>query len=238
MQNRIYIGFDLRMPIAYCVAAKSAREASSKPLDIRPLVLPHLQAMGLYTRPTSRKDGLLFDEISQAPMSTEFALSRFLVPHLSNFNGWSIFCDSDFMFRSDIQRVFELADPEKAVMVVKHKYAGWTGTKMDRQAQTAYERKNWSSFILFNCAHKSNKWLTPENVNAAKGLFLHGFRWLDDNEIGELDTSWNWLEGHGDLEIAPDAVHFTRGLPDMAGYEFVPYAEEWKQHVKELKTCK
>ena len=30
------------------------------------------------------------------------------------------------------------------------------------------------------------------------------------------------------MELNPKAVHFTRGTPDMPGYENVPYADEWR----------
>ena len=33
--------------------------------------------------------------------STEFTYTRFLVPALTNFNGWAIFCDCDFIFFRD-----------------------------------------------------------------------------------------------------------------------------------------
>ena len=66
---------------------------------------------------------------------------------------------------------------------------------MDGQKQTIYPRKNWSSFILFNCSHPSNKKLSVELVNSETGAFLHQFKWLNDNEIGSLDERWNWLEG-------------------------------------------
>lgn len=228
---KVFIGGDPRFQKAFDVAMVSmlANTPCTK-ISIDSLDLKDLRQRGLYYRPTSVKDGLLHDDISASPMSTEFAISRFLVPHLSGFKGWSLFCDSDFLFRSDIQKVFAQADDKYAVMCVHHKYAPPEGIKMDGQAQTNYARKNWSSFMLFNNAHPMNQFLSVENVNKTTGRDLHRFCWLLDSQIGKLDESWNWLEGHSNPEIVPDAVHFTRGTPDIHGYEDVPYAQEWRDY--------
>ena len=65
-------------------------------------------------------------------------------------------------------------------------------------------------------------------INTWTGRQLHGFGWLTDDLIGKLPPEWNWLEGHSSMELNPKAVHFTRGTPDMPGYENVPYADEWR----------
>lgn len=224
-----YIGFDLRMPDAYMVAARSMRDRCDGIVMIRPLLLPHLRALGQYSRKTIINDGVMWDVVSDAPMSTEFAISRFLIPALENYKGFSIFCDSDFMFRESVDKLIAECDPRHAVSCVKHDYSPTAAVKMDGQIQTSYPRKNWSSLMVFNNAHPSNKWLTVENVNEATGRDLHRFCWLRDDEIGSLDPAWNWLEGHSGLDISPKAVHYTRGTPDMAGYENAPYADEWRR---------
>ena len=48
--------------------------------------------------------------ISDAPMSTEFSISRFLVPALAK-EGWALFLDADMLARANLMRLFELADP-------------------------------------------------------------------------------------------------------------------------------
>jgi hypothetical protein len=239
VKNRIFIGYDQKMPLAYAVANRSLVEKSTLAAEIEPLLLPQLSALGYYTRPTSIRSGNMFDNISEAPMSTDFAISRFLVPALSNFWGWSLFCDSDFMFMSDIKKIFEMKDPKYAVMCVKHNYNAQEGVKMQGQAQTAYPRKNWSSFMLFNNAHPANRFLSCANVNKYTGRDLHRFCWLPDDLIGSIDESWNWLEGHSSEEITPDAIHYTRGTPDMVGYESVKYADQWRAYALEFKgICK
>ena len=100
---------------------------------------------------------------------------------------------------------------------------------MDGQQQTIYPRKNWSSLIIYNCAHPSNKKLDIETVNSQPGSYLHQFKWLKDNEIGDIDERWNWLEGWTSQHNKgqPFAVHFTRGGPWFNEWQDVEYAEEW-----------
>jgi len=234
MVPKLYVGFDVRMPDAYMVAARSAVDKCSIPLQVEPLVLPHLRACRAYTRTTLNNGGVMWDEISDAPMSTQFAISRFLIPMLSGFKGQALFCDNDFLFRFDPAELFTEEAKKYAVMVVKHQYEPTDSLKMDGQLQTTYARKNWSSFIVWNCDHPANSWLTVDNVNKTTGRDLHRFCWLQDEEIGELHPEWNWLEGHSSAEINPKAVHYTRGTPDMPGHENTPYSEEWWQTLRSI----
>lgn len=227
MQPKIFVGYDSRFPLAYAVTVRSLLLNGAKEHQIMPLLLPHLTAAGIYDRPSSFKNGEMFDDISGAPMSTEFAISRFLIPSLCNFRGWAMFCDSDFLFRGDVRELFDLADDNCAVMCVQHDYEPPEGKKMDGQTQTRYARKNWSSMMLINCEHPANKGLKAETVNSLPGRDLHAFRWLDDSLIGALDPEWNWLEGHTPDTVKPKAVHFTRGTPDLPGFAKIPFADEW-----------
>ncbi len=165
-------------------------------------------------------------------MSTGHAIARFLVPALCHFEGWALFTDGDVLFRADVGQLFAAADPEKAVQVVQHQHAPTHAEKMDGQIQTRYLRKNWSSVLLFQCAHRANQALTIELVNTVPGRDLHRFCWLSDDLIGSLDPRWNWLAGHSSSTIDPALVHFTEGVPDMAGYEHQPYSDEWYAYAK------
>lgn len=100
---------------------------------------------------------------------------------------------------------------------------------MDQRAQTLYPRKNWSSLVLYNCGHPSNATLTPALANSETGSFLHRFQWLDDDEIGALPESWNWLEGWSEKPAkgAPSAVHYTRGGPWFEEWQDVDFADLW-----------
>ena len=235
MKRTIWVGFDPREAAGFAVTRASIERRLITPLRVRGLVLSDLRAKGLYTRPTSIRDGRLWDEISGAPMATEFAVSRFLVPHLAG-GGWALFMDCDMLVRTNLENLFSRLDPSKAVMVVKHDHRPAEGLKMDGQVQTAYARKNWSSVCAFNASHPANAALTPEIVNTLPGRDLHRFCWLEDDLIGELDTAWNWLAGHSDPEIDPEIVHFTEGTPDMPGYADQPYADEWRYELGRWAT--
>jgi lipopolysaccharide biosynthesis glycosyltransferase len=229
-KRTVWIGFDPREATAFAVARYSLERRARTPIKARGLVLDYLRAQGLYTRPTSHREGRLWDDISEAPCSTEFSISRFLVKELAQ-SGWALFADCDMLFRTDITQLFDQCDSDKAVMVVKHQYDPPEGIKMDGQLQLRYQRKNWSSIMLVNCDHPANKALTVEMVNTLPGRELHRFCWLQDDEIGELDASWNYLVGHTDPEIEPDIVHFTEGIPTMPGYESCDYADEWREEL-------
>lgn len=229
----IWIGYDPREAEAFAVCRESIRAKMTMQIPIRGIVLDALREQGLYKRPTELRPSaadkpVLWDVISDAPMSTEFAVSRFLVPRLAGNRGWALFMDCDMYARTNFARLFDLCESDKAVMCVKHNYQPKNSVKMDGQMQTLYARKNWSSFMIFNLEHPANKALTVEMVNTLPGRDLHRFCWLDDDEIGELDPEWNFLIGHSDQRINPKVVHFTEGGPWMAGFENVPYADEWR----------
>lgn len=221
----VFIGYDRREARAYQVAVKSLTEHASRPVRVQPILESHVRGLGLYTRPHEVRNGALYDPISAAGMSTQFAVTRFLVPHLVD-DGWALFADVDFLFRADIADLFELADPKYAVMVVKHDHAPTAQRKMDNQIQTVYPRKNWSSLVLWNCGHPAHEALTLEKVNGLPGRDLHAFCWLADDLIGSIPKEWNWLCGDMDDPGDVKAVHYTNGTPDMLGTT-MPYSDQW-----------
>jgi hypothetical protein len=131
-----------------------------------------------------------------------------------------------------VHDLFAMADPSKAVMCVQHpNYVPAETTKMDGQMQTLYARKNWSSVVLFNGSHPSNRALTLDLINTVPGRDLHRFCWLKDEEIGALPLEWNWLAGVSEIIDDPKLVHFTLGTPNMPGYDDGVYADEWRQEL-------
>ncbi len=232
---QIFIGFDGREAVASAVLAHSIQRRARRPVAITDLALAPLRAAGLYGRPTERRDGRLFDTLSGAPMATEFALSRFLVPHLAA-GDWALFCDSDMLCLGDITQLFALADPRYAVMCVQHDQpdAGPGATKMDGQAQLPYPRKNWSSLMLWNCRHPAHRGLTLDLINTAPGRALHRFCWLEDRQIGALPLAWNWLEGISPPLSPIHMVHFTRGGPWFPAYRQVAYGDLWRRELARM----
>src|ERR1700743_136047 len=98
---QIFVGYDSREAEAYSVARESIRSRLTQPVRIRGIVLDDLKERGLYRRPPERRNEKLWDSISEAPMSTEFAISRFLVPHLVGLSGWALFVDCDILCRTN-----------------------------------------------------------------------------------------------------------------------------------------
>ena len=213
-----FIGYDSKEDIAYRVCKQSLLKKSSIKVNVLALKLHELVVRNFYKRN--------IDPLA----STEFTYSRFLVPSLMNFKGWAVFCDCDFLFLEDVAKLFEELSNDKAIYCVQHDYKPKEKHKMDGQQQTIYPRKNWSSFIVFNCNHPSNKKLNIEVVNREPGSYLHQFKWLKDNEIGSLDERWNWLEGwtSNHNKLKPYAIHYTRGGPWFDEWQDVEYADDWK----------
>lgn len=220
----VYIGYDAREVEAYWVAEKSLRRTSPG-VNVMPLDAERLAAYGLLRRPQDRR-GNIYDIVSNAPQSTDFAISRFLVPHLCQ-KGWALFVDADVVFLADVRDLFDLADPSKAVMVVKHNQTG-NGIKMDGQVQTTYPRKNWSSVVLWNCEHPANRRLSLQDVNERPGRDLHAFYWLADSEIGDLPMDWNWLVGVEEQPVSPRIAHFTLGGPWLPTWVRAKHDEIWE----------
>ncbi len=237
--NSLWIGFDPREIDAYHVCLRSMIAHSAAPPERRfALDLEKLMKRGVYQRPTARIAGQLHDLISEAPMSTEFAISRFLVPYLARqigqVDGYALFIDCDTMFRAPIEELFALADPTKAVQVVKHDYEVAESVKMDGQANQPYRRKNWSSVMLFNLAHPALHNLTIAKINSWAGRNLHGFDWLDDQFLGELPAEWNHLVGVNPPREDARLVHFTLGVPSMVGYQDCEHSKEWWQYPRPI----
>lgn len=207
----IFIGYDSKVKIAYHVLTESILRNSLTPVTISPINLNNLK--NIYTR---KKDPLA---------STEFSFSRFLVPHLMNYNGWAIFMDSDMVMLSDITKLWNLRNEKYAIQVCKHDYTPSSKNKFLGNNQTIYTKKNWSSLMLMDCS--KCKTLTPEYVNTKSGLELHQFKWLDENLIGSIPLEWNWLVGEYPYKKDVHNIHFTEGGPYFKDYKNTKYADEW-----------
>ncbi len=228
MKNKltIYIGYDSVESVAWHTLVHSIYEHSSEPVNIVPLYLKNLR--NIYKRERDPKQ------------SNDFSFTRFLIPYLNNYEGMAIFMDCDMLLRTDIYDVFNeiINQPKKAVYVVKHDYTPKEGLKYLNTVQYAYPRKNWSSFILWDCAHESNKKVDLNYVNNASAMELHRFMWLNDEEIGELDVRWNWLVG--DYSNPPDDVkniHWTLGGPYFNEFKNVDFSKEWFDSNEKMINC-
>ena len=207
---RVFIGFDREEAVASGVLIHSLMRHASGPVSITPMVLGQL--------PMTR--------MRAEYQSTDFSFSRFLVPYLCGYEGRAIFMDCDMLCRADIYDLWRQTDTHHAVHVVKHDYIPHDAPKFLGQRQSVYEKKNWSSLMVFN--NPMCKTLTPKVVNEASGLYLHQFKWLqDDSLIGSLNMDWNHLVGEYPVNHNAKLVHFTLGTPCFKAFSRCEFSDEW-----------
>jgi len=208
---KLVVGFDQRESIAYHVFIQSVIDNSSLPVSFFPLSLNIMK----------------FYEETHTDKSNQFIYTRFLTPYINNFSGWAIFADGDMICQADIKELWELRDETKALQVVKHNYKTKAKKKYLGNINEDYPKKNWSSLILWNCAHEKHKILTPEFVASQTGKYLHRFSWLSENEIGELPKEWNWLAIEYPENKNAKLIHYTLGTPCFKEYQFTDMANIW-----------
>lgn len=223
---KIYIGFDPVETVSWHTLAHSIYSHSSLPVALVPVNIRNMTQF--------------FRRERDVKQSNEFSFSRFLVPYMNDYSGYAVFMDCDMLIRSDISEIFEIAHQaqDKAVHVVKHTYKPRDDVKYLGNVQYQYPRKNWSSVMMWNCGHEKNKALTTDFVSKASGLDLHRFTWLEDDEIGELDVTWNWLVGeYADPPKNVKNVHWTNGGPYFDEYRDIDFADEWRHCFASMTRC-
>jgi lipopolysaccharide biosynthesis glycosyltransferase len=217
---RLVVGFDQREAIAYHVFVQSVIQKSSNPISFYPL----------------SSNSLSFYNEIHTDRSNAFTYSRFLTPYLMNYQGWAIYLDGDMVCQEDISLLWSLRDSSKAVQVVKHDYKTKSNKKYLNNINIDYPKKNWSSVIIWNCAHPKNKLLTPELISSSDGKFLHRFMWLDEEDIGELPVEWNWLA----IEYPPNPnaklIHYTLGTPCFSEYSQTEMSDVWNSTFESTMT--
>lgn len=207
---RIFCGYDPREREGFNVFVRSLIERSRDPISVTALT-------------GHQRDG-----------TNAFTYSRFLVPYLCNYQGRAIWVDgSDMLLRADISKLVEHFELGRAVSVVKHEYKTrhprkYVGTEMEAE-NSDYEKKNWSSVILWDCRHSANEVLTPEYIEKSSGAHLHRFEWLRPERIGSLPIEWNWLVDEYGPNDEAKLLHWTAGIPWFERYRNAPHAEEWRK---------
>ena len=215
---KIFIGYDPREKIAFHVLSQSIIEHSSIPVSISPINLSNLRKF--YKRKKRIKD------------STEFSISRFLTPYLSDYKGYSLFVDCDFIIRDDVAKLLKIvkSDTKKVLWCVKHNYIPKNKKKFLNEKQLIYNKKNWSSFVIYN--NKKCKILTPTFIEKANGLYLHQFRWTKDHLIGSLPKEWNVLIGEQKIPKNFKSLHYTVGGPYFKKYRKSLGSNFWFKYKK------
>lgn len=217
----IYIGFDRKETIAYHVLAHSIIKRASIPVSITPLCRDNLK--DYYWRPRGEYD------------STDFSNSRWIVPFLQKYKGWAIFMDCDMLCLGDIAELYDQRNSRYSVMVKKHNHVPKEDIKFLGQRQTQYERKNWSSLMMFNCGQCRP--LTQHIVNTkTPGLWFHRMEWTPDDTIGEINGPWNLLVGYDDYRPDAKLVHYTSLGPwhDPKRTANIDYRREWELELADL----
>lgn len=192
---RVFIGFDPRQPIAVQVLAHSIWERASGPVSITRLQLNQLPM---------KRTGL-----------TQFSFSRYIVPHLCNYEGTALFMDADMLCLDDVYKLRAICDPQEAsVCVVKN-------------PALAFE---WTSLMYFNNALCKNLTLKlVEEGNPQKLLWAH--------KVGDIPAEWNHLVWYDKPRKDAKNVHFTQGIPCFPEVEDSEYAKEWSAELtKSLST--
>ncbi|KAI4331226.1 hypothetical protein MLD38_029431 [Melastoma candidum] len=225
---KVFVGYDSHEDIAYQVCRYSLLKRSSIPVEVIPIKQSELREKKLYWR------------VRENVESTEFSFTRFLTPYLVNYEGWAVFVDCDVLYLGDVKELRDLADDKYALMCVHHDYTPKQNEKMDGKVQTVYPRKNWSSMVLYNCAHPKNRVLTPELVSSQTGAYLHRFQWLDDEDIGSVSFVWNFLVGHNEVVDSdpathPKAIHYTLGGPWFDDWKDCHFGDLWTAEMEEYK---
>ena len=209
----IIVGFDQRESVAYHTFTQSIIEKASIPVSFTPLAINTLKGY----------------KETHTDKSNDFIYSRFLTPHLNNFQGWAIFADGDMICQADIKELWDLRDESKALFVVKHNYQTKAHQKYLGNINENYPRKNWSSVILWNCSHPKHRVLTPDFIANQSGKYLHRFCWLEDKDIGDLPLEWNWLAIEYPENKKAKLIHYTLGTPCFKDYQNTEMSDIWHQ---------
>ena len=209
---QIFAGYDLRQEDGWKVFEKSLMATTPGPYALTPM--------------TGSLRG-----------TTAFTECRYLVPYWMGYKGMAIVLDgSDMMLREDLNKLAQHFDPIFACQVVMHEYKTtdkrkYRGSTMEAD-NVDYPRKNWTSVMLVNCAHRAWRVLTPETLKIYTPEGLHRLAFIEDRFIGGLPSEWNYLVGEtypvrGDAKL----VHFTLGIPGLSHYHNSEYADEWRQYL-------
>ena len=200
---KVFIGYDPRQPVAFQVCAQSVWEHASTPVEIVRLELSKLA-------PFTRR-GL-----------TEFTFSRFLVPYLSGFEGYSLFLDSDILVRCDVTKIDTHKKCDSLDYISERVW--------DIRAVFHSERKfETPSVMLFNNEYCEQ--LTPEFVGTHP---LYKMDWM--KRPWPLGSEYNHLVGYDAPNPQAKIVHFTMGVPIWPETIKSEFAQEWIDTFKRMNS--
>lgn len=209
----IFCGYDERESVGYHIFCQSVLSRSSIPVAFTPL------------RSNGMRQG-----------TNAFTTSRFSVPALMGYKGRAVFADAaDMVMLCDAKELQDaLQNLKGAVGVVKHRYSTknpikYIGTELE-SPNTNYPRKNWASFMLINCEHPAWQRITPEFLKIADNMYdLLQLSFIADEDIEEIDDSWNRMVDEDQPMGGARILHWTAGIPGFEYYKDAVGAEFWRR---------
>lgn len=209
----IFCGYDERESVGYHIFCQSVLSRSSIPVAFTPL-----QSNGM-------RQG-----------TNAFTTSRFSVAALMGYEGRAVFADAaDMVMLCDAKELqTALNNLKGAVGVVKHNYTTrnpvkYIGTELE-SPNTNYPRKNWASFMLINCEHPAWQRITPEFLKIADNMYdLLQLSFIADEDIEEIDDSWNRMVDEDQPIEGAKVIHWTAGIPGFEHYKNAIGAGFWRR---------
>lgn len=171
--------------------------------------------------------------------NTDHTIARFMCPAFCKFEGYSIFMDDDFIVECNLMETLRYINDMQAVSVVQHNYtptkSKYIASGVKDEHNSAFPRKNWASFMLFNNGHPDCRKLTLSYVNNAPASDLMHFRWTETPFIGKMPIHYNFLVGEYNPIKNIKIYHYTLGGPWANETKSCDFAKKWLYYEKKLK---
>jgi len=171
--------------------------------------------------------------------NTDHTIARFMCPAFCKFEGYSIFMDDDFIVECNLMETLRYINDMQAVSVVQHNYtptkSKYIASGVKDEYNSAFPRKNWASFMLFNNGHPDCRKLTLSYVNNAPASDLMHFRWTETPFIGKMPIHYNFLVGEYNPIKNIKIYHYTLGGPWANETKSCDFAKKWLYYEKKLK---
>lgn len=250
----IFVGYDEREHEVFQVCKHTLEKNSSVPIKVHKLHHKPLRDAGFFKREWKiDQKGQYHDLVDERPFSTQFTFTRFLLPELwntindPNKSPLIMFVDCDFLYLSDIGKMFKEIEDYKTrygarhgVYCVQHNYEPNNTKKMDNVEQSKYNKKLWAAMMVFDMEFKGNEKLTADVVNTSSGRDLMQLFWLNDvSEIGQIDEKWHFIPNHSEKNTNEiSAIHYTEGGPWFPNYRNCKYGNLWFDAYNEYLATK
>ena len=171
--------------------------------------------------------------------NTDHTIARFMCPAFCKFEGYSIFMDDDFIVECNLMETLRYINDMQAVSVVQHNYtptkSKYIASGVKDEYNSAFPRKNWASFMLFNNGHPDCRKLTLSYVNNAPASDLMHFKWTETPFIGKMPIHYNFLVGEYNPIKNIKIYHYTLGGPWVNETKSCDFAKKWLYYEKKLK---